>query len=156
MLYPYSKGLYKQKEPIYIITKSQLIYLQENDKEHIFINKLLLNFVRHNSNGNLTFENNMFKKCGSRKIEIIFNIGYKWVNAQFAPRYNFNILKNDVIYYSVYKGSDDSAYTNNILQFVVIIDIKESDKITFEFEKIDTDSNDFVILDNSYYKIRTF
>jgi len=152
----HSKGLYKQKEQNYIITKSQLIYLQENDKEHIFINKLLLNFVRHNSDGNLTFKNNMFKKCGSRKIEIIFNIGYKWVNAQFAPRYNFNILKNDVIYYSVYKGSDDSAYTNNILQLVVIIDIKESDKITFEFEKIDTDSNNFVILDNSHYKIRTF
>ena len=152
----HSKGLYKQKEQNYIITKSQLIYLQENDKEHIFINKLLLNFVRHNSDGNLTFKNNIFKKCGSRKIEIIFNIGYKWVNAQFAPRYNFNILKNDEIYYSVYKGSDDSAYTNNILQLVVIIDIKESDKITFEFEKIDTDSNNFVILDNSHYKIRTF
>ena len=152
----HSKGLYKQKEQNYIITKSQLIYLQENDKEYIFINKLLLNFVHHNSDGNLTFKNNIFKKCGSRKIEIIFNIGYKWVNAQFAPRYNFNILKNDVIYYSVYKGSDDSAYTNNILQLVVIIDIKESDKITFEFEKIDTDSNNFVILDNSHYKIRTF
>lgn len=150
----YSKG--KQKEPNYIITKSQLIFLQENDKEHIFINKLLLNFVRHNSDGNLTFKNNIFKKCGSRKIEIIFNIGYKWTNAQFAPRYNFNILKNDVIYYSVYRGSEDSPYTNNILQFTVIIDIKELDKITFEFEKIDTDSNDFVILDNSHYKIRTF
>lgn len=153
-LYPYTKVI--KKTPQYIIIKSQLTHLQENDKQYIFINKLSLDFIRHKTEGNLTFENNIFKNCGSRKIEIIFNIGYKWVDAQFAPRYNFNILKNDVIYYSVYKGSDDSAYTNNILQLVVIIDIKESDKITFEFEKIDTDSNNFVILDNSHYKIRTF
>jgi hypothetical protein len=152
--YSYTKVI--KKTPQYIITKSQLIYLQENDKEYIFINKLLLNFVHHNSDGNLTFENNMFKKCGSRKIEIIFNISYKWLNAEYAPRYNFNILKNNIIYHSIYKGSDDNNYTANILQLTVIIDINESDKITFEFEKTDTDSNNFVILDNSHYKIRTF
>ena len=49
-------------------------------------------------------------------------------------------MKNNVIYHSIYKGGDDNNYTANILQLTVIIDIDESDVVTFEFEKTDTDS----------------
>lgn len=138
------------------IIESKLRYLQDTDTEHIFVNGLLeINFKLYKSIGNLYFKNNTFK-CGSRKIEIIFNITYTWVNVEYAPRFNFNIMKNDQIYYTTYRGLSDTM-TQNTIFMSVIVDIKQNDKLSFIFEKTSlSDGDKFIIADNSYYIVKTF
>jgi len=138
-----------------IITRSELIYLQDKDKEYVFTgNQLEIIFNQYKYIGNLTFVNNTFK-CGSRKIEIIFNITYTWTNIEYAPRFNFNILKNGHVYYSTYRGLSDTM-TQNTLYMSVIVDIKQNDKLSFIFEKTSSDGENFIIADNSYYIVKTF
>ena len=139
---------YKEIIPV----NNKLIYLQENDKEYIFINdNITLEFDIYKKYGYiLPLINNIFQSP-SQKIEIIFNINYKWKNAIYPPRFTFNVYKNDIMYYSTYRGIEDNI-THNLLYLNIIIDIQKGDKINFILIKdIENDINEIIILDNSNY-----
>ena len=82
------------------------------------------------------------------------NIFY-WYEAEFAPRYDLNIYKNDVL---VHTSMGDNVDNINNLFLVTVIDVKNDDKLEIKFIKdtIESSTDDILILKNSYVQYKTF
>jgi len=77
---------------------------------------------------------------------------------QISPRYDLNIYKNDVLVHTRYCGMGDNVDNINNLFLVIVIDVKNDDKLEIKFIKdtIESSTDDIVILKNSYVQYKTF
>jgi hypothetical protein len=91
------------------------------------------------------------------KLLVEINIFYRY-DAEFAPRYDLNIYKNDALVHTRYCGMGDNVDNINNLFLVIVIDVKNDDKLEIKFIKdtIESSTDDIVILKNSYVQYKTF
>lgn len=134
--------------------KKEVIFLQEDDIQLEFKNnELELNFNLYKNTG-FDFKNNVFKGI-NQKITLYLNLFYMWINADYPPRLNLNVMKNDVIYISRGLGINDTLDVNHI-SINLVIDIQNNDKLNFILKKDDLEINSIKIYDNSNYILKTF
>lgn len=134
--------------------KKEIIFLQEDDIQLEFKNnELELNFNLYKNTG-FDFKNNVFKGI-NQKITLYLNLFYMWINADYPPRLNLNVMKNDLIYISRGLGINDTLDVNHI-SINLVIDIQNNDKLNFILKKDDLEINSIKIYDNSNYILKTF
>ena len=136
----------------------ELIYLQEdNILKQFEENTLELNFKLYKKIGDvIDFKNNIFTSS-INKLKIVFelNLFYLFIDCEYPPRFNLDIMKNDNLYITRLLGLTDSADTNNLF-LSIIIDIENNDKINFILRN-DFDINKKIeFMDNSFYVLKTF
>lgn len=135
-----------------------IIHLQENNNTLIFKNDTLsLRLPFYRKDGvDFNFTNSVFLGP-SKKIKILLTVYflYKWLDVDFPPRFNFNIMLNNQVYISRNLGISDELDTNEF-NLNIILDLKHNDILTFllitDFEQ----NKSIQILNNSYYILKTF
>jgi hypothetical protein len=120
-------------------------------------NVLELIFPLYKSDGTtFQFTNSIFKSSSaSQKIILQIDILYKWLDVEYPPRFNFNLMINDNIYMSRNLGISDEMDINNFI-FNLIIDIKNNDTIKFMFVTDFENDNFIEIISNSHIILKTF
>ena len=131
--------------------KRDVMFIQQTDNIYNFLNELNLNFNLYSSSG-LDFVSNIYKN-DDRKILFNLNLYYQWVNADYPPRINFIIEKNNIIYIKTPISLDDTL-DMNYLGLNLIIDLKKNDKLRFVLQKQDGENNNIIILKNSNYNLK--
>lgn len=140
------------------LQKIELVYLQEDDININFETQHKLQFTLYKKNGSSYF-NNSFFKSPLKKQKLIFELHlyYQWLDADYPPRFNFQIIKNNDVYINIRLGINDTLETNYIYN-QIIIDLNDNDKIEFFLKKDISDINisKFKIYDNSNYILKSF
>ena len=136
----------------------ELIYLNEDTIIKQFNeNTLELDFKLFKKKGSvISFDNSIFKSS-VKKLKIVFelNLFYRWLDVEYPPRFDLDIIKNNTLYVSRSLGLNDDMDTNN-LYLSLIIDINDNDEIKFILRN-DFDTNKYLeIFDNSYYILKMF
>ena len=136
----------------------EIIFLNEDNSIKQFSeNTLELDFKLFKKKGEvIDFKNNIFTSS-VKKLKIVFelNLFYRWIDVEYPPRFNLDVIKNDILYLTRGLGLNDSSETNN-LYLSIIIDIEDGDKINFILRN-DFDQNKYLeFLDNSFYILKTF
>lgn len=140
------------------VQSCEVIFLNEdNIIKHFNENTLALDFKLFKKKGAvIDFNNNIFTSS-INKLKIVFelNLFYRWLDVEYPPRFNLDIIKNDVLYVTRALGLTDSSDTNNVF-LSIIIDIENMDKINFILRN-DFDKNKYIeFFDNSFYVLKIF
>jgi hypothetical protein len=134
---------------------TNIIFLQENNIIYTFNNNLLrITFPMYKKTGNLFNYNGVFSGM-NQKIIIDFHILYRWLDMEYAPRFNFKIIINDIEYLNRNLGVSDEMDVNNFSKSI-IVDLKPNDRIEFLFITDFETNQKIEIIDNSHYILRSF
>ena len=89
---------------------------------------------------------------------IELNIFYTYTDTDFAPRYELNIYKNNLIVNKYYCGMNDTTDTVNNLYIISVIDVSNNDilKIIMSKDNIENSTNHIKIMKNSFINYKTF
>jgi hypothetical protein len=119
---------------------------------------LELELDKYKQDGNFDINNGVVITAITLKIMIEINVFYKYMDAEFAPRYELNIYKNDVLLNKHYCGLNDIGDIVNNLYLVSILDISHEDKIKITMSKDSSESSTskINILKNSFITYKTF
>jgi hypothetical protein len=142
----------------HIETINKVIFLQENDKIFSFDDELLLTFPKFLQKGQIDMNDNIMSTTRNLKLLIEINLRYVYDDAEFAPRYTFDVYKNGELYSSRRCGlSDEVGYTNS-LNLILVIDTSNDDLIELKLNKNteETSVSSMTILDNSFVIFKTF
>jgi len=92
-----------------------------------------------------------------QKIMIEINIFYTYNNADFAPRYELNIYKNNILLNKHFCCLNDTVNTVNNLYLVSVVDISNNDKIKIIMIKdnLENSTSKINILKNSFINYKT-
>jgi hypothetical protein len=137
-----------------IIKNSPLILLMDSTIAHEFDTELKLDFPAYNlytdikidSNRRISFVSFQFEA----KIKVSIRVMYNWVNAEYAPRFRYNLYVNGLLIIS--DGSDvndssDSAI-KNISNVIFIHNFLKNDIVEIILTKPSGDDS-FIIFRNS-------
>jgi hypothetical protein len=132
---------------VLFIVNENFIY---NYNEELKINK-------YKQDGNFDINNGTFITAMPLKIMIEINLQYNYdISMEYAPRYELNIYKNNILLTKHYCGLSDNIHTVNSLYIVSIIDILNNDKIKFIITQSTPDSILNVnILKNTFINFKT-
>ena len=144
----------------YINKQNKVIFIQLNDTEYDYDDELsLLMFSKMKPDGNVDVTTNGIVKVSiPTKIMIELNIFYTYTDTDFAPRYELNIYKNNVIVNKYYCGMNDTTDTINNLYIISVIDVSNDDliKIVMSKDNIENSTNHIKIMKNSFINYKTF
>ena len=142
----------------HIETINKVIFLQENDKIFSFDDELLLNFPKFLQKGQIDMNNNIISTTGDIKLLIEINLLYVYDDAEFAPRYTFDVYKNNELYSSKRCGLSDEVSFTNSLNLTLVIDTSDADLIELKLNKnaMEESVSNIKILDNSFIIFKTF
>ena len=116
-------------------------------------------FLKMKQDGNVDVTTNGIVKVSiPTKIMIELNIFYTYTDTDFAPRYELNIYKNNVIVNKYYCGMNDTTDTINNLYIISVIDVSNNDilKIVMSKDNIENSTNHIKIMKNSFINYKTF
>ena len=136
---------------------NKIVFLEDYDTPYIFDDELKINFPKFKQAGSINMTDSRFITFTNVKLQVEINIFYRY-DADFAPRYDLNIYKNDILVHTRYCGMGDNVDNINNLFLVIVIDVKNDDKLEIKFIKdtIESSTDDIVILKNSYVQYKTF
>ena len=142
----------------YINKINKAIFLQRDDTTYVYDDQLQISFQKFKQDGNLDVNDGIIKVSIPTKIMIEINLFYTYTNTDFAPRYELNIYKNDIIFNSHYSGMNDTTDSVNNLYIVSVIDVSNDDviKIVMSKDTIETSTNEIKIMKNSFVNFKTF
>jgi len=144
----------------YLNKQSKIIFMQLNDIEYDYLDVLPLSMlVKTKQDGNVDIsENGIVKVNVNTKIMIETNIFFTYSDAQFAPRYQLNIYKNNVLSNTYYCGMNDTTTTTNNVYIISVLDVVNDDiiKISMVKNNIENSTNKIKILKNSFINYKTF
>ena len=144
----------------YINKQNKVIFIQLNDTEYLYDDELsLMMFSKMKQDGNVDVTTNGIVKVSiPTKIMIELNIFYTYTDTDFAPRYELNIYKNNVIVNKYYCGMNDTTDTINNLYIISVIDVSNDDliKIVMSKDNIENSTNHIKIMKNSFINYKTF
>ena len=135
-----------------------VICLQEDTIIKKFNNNILeLVFPLYKKDGTtFQFINSIFKSSSlTQKILLQVDILYKWIDVEYPPRFNFNLMLNDKLYISRNLGISDEMDINNFI-LNLIINIKNNDTLKFVFVADFENDNFIEIVSNSHIILKTF
>ena len=121
----------------YINKQNKVIFIQLNDTEYLYDDELsLMMFSKMKQDGNIDVTTNgIIKVSIPTKIMIELNIFYTYTDTDFAPRYELNIYKNNVIVNKYYCGMNDTTDTINNLYIISVIDVSNNDILKIVMSK---------------------
>ena len=142
----------------YINKINKAIFLQHDDTTYVYDDQLQISLPKFKQDGNLDVNDGIIKVSIPTKIMIEINLFYTYTNTDFAPRYELNIYKNDIIFNSHYSGMNDTTDSVNNLYIVSVIDVSNDDviKIVMSKDTIETSTNEIKIMKNSFVDFKTF
>ena len=142
----------------YINKINKAIFLQRDDTTYVYDDQLQISFQKFKQDGNLDVNDGIIKVSIPTKIMIEINLFFTYSNTDFAPRYELNIYKNDIIFNSHYSGMNDTTDSVNNLYIVSVIDVSNDDviKIVMSKDTIETSTNEIKIMKNSFVNFKTF
>ena len=144
----------------YINKQNKVIFIQLNDTEYFYDDELsLMMFSKMKQDGNVDVTTNGIVKVSiPTKIMIELNIFYTYTDTDFAPRYELNIYKNNLIVNKYYCGMNDTTDTVNNLYIISVIDVSNDDliKIVMSKDNIENSTNHIKIMKNSFINYKTF
>lgn len=144
----------------YINKQNKVIFIQLNDTEYLYDDELsLMMFSKMKQDGNVDVTTNGIVKVSiPTKIMIELNIFYTYTETDFAPRYELNIYKNNLIVNKYYCGMNDTTDTINNLYIISVIDVSNDDliKIVMSKDNIENSTNHIKIMKNSFINYKTF
>ena len=144
----------------YINKQNKVIFIQLNDTEYDYDDELsLMMFSKMKQDGNVDVTTNGIVKVSiPTKIMIELNIFYTYTDTDFAPRYELNIYKNNLIVNKYYCGMNDTTDTVNNLYIISVIDVSNDDliKIVMSKDNIENSTNHIKIMKNSFINYKTF
>ena len=142
----------------YINKINKAIFLQRDDTTYVYDDQLQISFPKFKQDGNLDVNDGIIKVSIPTKIMIEINLFYTYTNTDFAPRYELNIYKNDIIFNSHYSGMNDTTDSVNNLYIVSVIDVSNDDviKIVMSKDTIESSTNEIKIMKNSFVNFKTF
>ena len=144
----------------YINKQNKVIFIQLNDTEYLYDDELsLMMFSKMKQDGNVDVTTNGIVKVSiPTKIMIELNIFYTYTDTDFAPRYELNIYKNNLIVNKYYCGMNDTTDTINNLYIISVIDVSNDDliKIVMSKDNIENSTNHIKIMKNSFINYKTF
>ena len=143
----------------YINKQSKILYMQLNDTEYNYNDELPLTmFSKMKQEGNIDVNDGIIKLTVGTKIMIETNIFYSYSDAQFAPRYQLNIYKNNVLSHTHYCGMNDTVDTANNIYILNVLDVVNDDVIKIYMVKsnIENSTNKIKILKNSFINYKSF
>ena len=144
----------------YINKQNKVIFIQLNDTEYLYDDELsLMMFSKMKQDGNVDVTTNGIVKVSiPTKIMIELNIFYTYTDTDFAPRYELNIYKNNLIVNKYYCGMNDTTDTVNNLYIISVIDVSNDDliKIVMSKDNIENSTNHIKIMKNSFINYKTF
>jgi hypothetical protein len=144
----------------YINKQNKVIFIQLNDTEYLYDDELsLMMFSKMKQDGNVDVTTNGIVKVSiPTKIMIELNIFYTYTDTDFAPRYELNIYKNNLIVNKYYCGMNDTTDTINNLYIISVIDVSNDAliKIVMSKDNIENSTNHIKIMKNSFINYKTF
>ena len=141
----------------YINKINKVIFLQRDNMNCEYNDEIELSFPKYKQDGSLDMNDGIVKVSVNTKVMIEINLFYKYT-AEFAPRYELNLFKNNVKINTHYCGMNDTVVNTNNLYIVSVCDVVNDDVIKIVLNKDRSeDSTDFIdILKNSYIIYKTF
>ena len=144
----------------YLNKQSKIIFMQLNDAEYDYDDVLPLTmFAKMKQDGNVDVsENGIVKVNVNTKLMIETNVFYTYSNAEFAPRYELNIYKNNILSNTYYCGMNDTTTTTNNIYILSVLDVQNDDsiKVCMVKSNIENSTNTIKILKNSFINYKTF
>ena len=144
----------------YLNKQSKIIFMQLNDTEYDYDDVLPLTmFAKMKQDGNVDVsENGIVKVNVNTKLMIETNVFYTYSNAEFAPRYELNIYKNNILSNTYYCGMNDTTMTTNNIYILSVLDVQNDDsiKVCMVKSNIENSTNTIKILKNSFINYKTF
>lgn len=138
---------------------NKVYFVQLNDVEYVYDDTLELNFNKYKQEGIFDINNGVVSITGNNlKVMLEINLFYKYNDTDFAPRYELNIYKNEVLLNKHYCGLNDNVHTDNNLYLVSVLDVQNDDKIkiTISKDSLENSTSKISILKNSYVNYKTF
>ena len=137
---------------------NKVLFIQIEDTNHEYDDTLELQIDKYKQDGNFDISNGIVSTIITLKIMIEINIFYKYSDAEFAPRYELNIYKNDILLNKHYCGLNDTTDSVNNLYLISIIDISNEDRIKIVMSKNgeENSTSKINILKNSFINYKTF
>lgn len=142
----------------YINKQNKVLFIQHDNIEYVYDDDIELNFIKYKQEGIFDINEGLFDVSSNIKILIEINIFYDYVGAEFAPRYELNIYKNDVLLNKHYCGLNDTIDTVNNLYLVSVVDVSNGDRIKIVLVKdsLENSTSKINILKNSFINYKTF
>ena len=75
---------------------------------------------------------------------------YQWINAEYAPHYDLEVVKNNVVDKRRSLGINDTYLDENIINEVFVINVRDGDKIEIRISK-DNEELNFIRVENNAY-----
>ena len=133
----------------------RVIFLGSEDIFAEFSSSYTFNFSKYSKSGSTDLIDGMYSGT-SNKLKISVNIVYQWINMDYAPRFDLEVVKNNVVDKRRSLGINDTYLNENILSETFVINVQEGDKIEIRMSKDNDESNYLRIENNAYLEFNAF
>lgn len=136
-------------------TIDRVIFLSYEDIFAAFSSSYTFNFSKYSKSGSTDLIDGIYSGT-SNKVKISVNIVYQWINMDYAPRFDLEVVKNNVVDKRRSLGINDTYLNENILSETFVINVQEGDKIEIRMSKDNEESNYLRIENNAYLEFNAF
>ena len=136
-------------------TIDRVIFLTSSDITTEFKDVYIIDFPKYAKSGATDFVDGTYKGI-SNKVKININLVYQWIDMDYSPRFNVEILINNVLDKRRSNGMPDSYDDENTLDETFLINIIEGDKLTIRLTKNNEEANSMRIENNSFVELSAF
>ena len=133
----------------------RVIFLSLSDILTEFKDSYTLSFPKYSKSGNTDLNDSIYSGTAS-KLKISVNLVYQWINMEYAPRYNLEIVKNNIVDKRRSLGISDTYLDENILSETFIINVRDGDKIEVRITKDNDELNYVRLEENAYLEFDAF
>ena len=137
---------------------NKVVFMQVNDVTYDYDDTIEIIFNKYSQTGNIDVINGVLYPGDNSKLLLEINLFYKYVDADFAPRYVLNLYKNDILLNKHYCGMNDNTENVNNIYLVDVLDVVIGDKIKVLMIKDSSENSTskINILKNSFLNYKTF
>ena len=136
-------------------TIDRVIFLSSEDIFTEFKDSYTFNFSKYSKSGSTDLNDGIYSGT-SNKLKINVNIVYQWINMSYAPRYNLEVVKNNVVDKRRSLGINDTYLNENIINEVFVINVRDGDKIEIRISKDNEELNFIRVENNAYLEFEAF
>ena len=136
-------------------TINKVIFLSSDDVFVEMKDSLTFKFSQYSKSGDIDFKDNMYSGS-SNKLKISVNFVYQWVSMSYAPRYNLEVVKNNVVDKRRSLGISDTYLNENIINELFVININSGDTIEVRLSKDNDEVNYMRIENNAFIEFEAF
>ena len=136
-------------------TIDRVIFLSSDDIFVEFKDSYTFNFSKYSKSGSTDLNDGIYSGT-SNKLKISVNFVYQWINADYVPRYNLEVVKNNVVDKRRSLGINDTYLDENIINERFVINVQSGNKIEIRISKDNEASNFMRIEGNAYLEFEAF